>query len=33
VLTHLGLDADYTALAKLCPENTEPGVDGLQFEL
>ena len=33
VLTHLGLDADYEALAAICPENTEPGVDGLQFEV
>ena len=33
VLTHLGLDADYETLATICPENTEPGIDGLQFEV
>ena len=33
VLTHLGLDADYESLLKICPKNTQPGVDGLQFEL
>ena len=33
VLTHLGLDADYETLLKICPENTEPGIDGMQFEL
>lgn len=33
VLTHLGLEADYQTLAGICPENTEPGVDGMVFEL
>ena len=33
VLTHLGLDADYETLLKICPENTEPGIDGLQFDI
>jgi phosphoribosyl 1,2-cyclic phosphate phosphodiesterase len=33
VLTHLGLDADYRTLAAICPANTEPGVDGLVFDL
>ena len=33
VLTHLGLEADYETLAGLCPANTEPGVDGMTFEL
>jgi len=32
-LTHLGLDADYERLLRLCPVGTEPGVDGLQFDL
>ncbi len=33
VLTHLGLEADYEELAAICPRNTEPGVDGLTFDL
>ena len=33
VLTHLGLDADYERLLRLCPVGAEPGVDGLQFDL
>ncbi len=33
VLTHLGLEADYERLSRLCPTGTEPGIDGLQFEL
>lgn len=33
ILTHLGLEADYEELAALCPENTEPGIDGMVFEL
>jgi len=33
VLTHLGLEADYERLSRLCPAGTEPGIDGLQFEL
>ena len=33
VLTHLGLEADYETLAGICPENTEPGVDGMIFLL
>ncbi len=33
VLTHLGLEADYEAVAAICPDNTEPGIDGLVFEL
>lgn len=33
VLTHLGLEADYETLAALCPARTEPGVDGMVFEL
>ena len=33
VLTHLGLEADYEKLAAICPENTEPGVDGMVFDL
>jgi phosphoribosyl 1,2-cyclic phosphate phosphodiesterase len=33
VLTHLGLEADYSTLASLCPPNVEPGVDGLSFTL
>ena len=33
VLTHLGLEADYVELSAICPENTEPGVDGMVFSL
>ena len=33
VLTHLGLEADYKHLASLCPDGTEPGIDGLTFEI
>ena len=33
VLTHLGLEADYERVSRLCPAGTEPGVDGLKFEL
>ncbi len=33
VLTHLGLEADYKKLAAICPANTEPGVDGMVFDL
>jgi len=33
VLTHLGLEADYEKLAAICPANTEPGVDGMVFNL
>ena len=33
VLTHLGLEADYETLAGICPENTEPAVDGMVFHL
>jgi phosphoribosyl 1,2-cyclic phosphate phosphodiesterase len=33
VLTHLGLEADYRTVAAICPANTEPGIDGLVFEL
>ena len=33
VLTHLGLEADYRELSAICPENTEPGVDGMVFSL
>lgn len=33
VLTHLGLEADYETLMALCPPRTEPGVDGMVFEL
>ncbi|MEK9850616.1 MAG: MBL fold metallo-hydrolase [Candidatus Puniceispirillum sp.] len=33
VLTHLGLEADYTALSAICPPCTEPGVDGMVFDL
>ena len=31
VLTHLGLDADYETLMAICPDGTEPGIDGLTF--
>ena len=33
VLTHLGLEADYATLAGICPPDTEPGVDGMVFDL
>ena len=33
VLTHLGLSADYQKLLAICPDGTEPGVDGMQFQL
>jgi len=33
VLTHLGLEADYETLAALCPPRTEPGIDGMVFDL
>ena len=33
VLTHLGLSADYKELLAICPDRTEPGVDGMQFHL
>jgi phosphoribosyl 1,2-cyclic phosphate phosphodiesterase len=33
VLTHLGLESDYETLAAACPPNTEPGVDGMVFNL
>lgn len=32
-LTHLGLEADYSELLALCPENTEPATDGLVIEI
>ena len=32
-LTHLGLEADYQTLKAACPENVEPGYDGLNFVL
>ena len=33
VLTHLGLETDYQELAAICPPKTEPGVDGMVFDL
>ena len=33
VLTHLGLEADYEKLMAICPVGTEPGIDGLTFNL
>ena len=30
-LTHLGLEADYETLLSICPENTEPAIDGMQL--
>ncbi len=33
VLTHLGLEADYEKLLAICPAGTEPGIDGLTFNL
>ena len=33
VLTHLGLEADYTHLMAICPANTRPGIDGLVWDL
>ncbi len=33
VLTHLGLESDYTELSAICPPRTEPGVDGMIFNL
>ena len=33
VLTHLGLEADYKTLAGICPVGTEPGIDGMVFDL
>ena len=33
VLTHLGLEADYEKLMAICPVGTEPGIDGLSFDL
>ena len=33
VLTHLGLEADYQTLKALCPDNVEPGYDGMDFTL
>ena len=33
VLTHLGLTADYETLLAICPLGTEPGVDGMTFNL
>lgn len=33
VLTHLGLEADYSELQAVCPPNTEPGVDGMVFHV
>lgn len=32
-LTHLGLEADYAELKAVCPENTEPAIDGLQIDI
>ena len=32
-LTHLGLEADYQTLKAACPDNVEPGYDGLCFVL
>ncbi len=33
ILTHLGIDADYKKLLKICPENVEPAYDGMTFNL
>lgn len=33
VLTHLGIEADYQTLRAICPENVEPGYDGMVFIL
>lgn len=33
ILTHLGLEADYEQTLSLCPENVEPGYDGMEFEI
>lgn len=33
VLTHLGLESDYEQVAAICPPNTEPGIDGMVFDL
>ena len=33
VLTHLGLESDYEKLKAICPARTEPGIDGLSFNL
>lgn len=33
VLTHLGLESDYAEVAAICPDNTEPGIDGMVFDL
>ena len=32
-IDHLGLDADYETLMAICPDGTEPGIDGLTFTL
>lgn len=31
VLTHLGLESDYDEVLAICPQNTEPGYDGMNF--
>ena len=33
ILTHLGLESDYAAIAAKCPPGVEPGYDGLTIEL
>ena len=33
ILTHLGIEADYEKTNARCPENVEPGYDGLTFSL
>lgn len=33
VLTHLGLESDYEQVTAICPPNTEPGIDGMVFDL
>ena len=29
ILTHLGVTADYNKLLNICPDNVEPGFDGM----
>ena len=32
-LTHLGLEADYEELLSICPDNTEPAIDGMTLKI
>ena len=33
ILTHMNFQADYDAMARVCPEGVEPGYDGMVIEV